>query len=464
MKKWNIGEGLRMPSERELPFLLLMIVGVMEFLFITLESLFSYIGYYLVEDYIIVPCLLFVGIAMTRKLTPFAKRRLLLAAVAAAWFSVVQLVHKVSGMGTHPIGTVFFVYLMMFPFAAVTEDRENLGLKIMGKVLAAASLVLVLDTILLVLDCVPGILEPFVYWDGARLTVFWHPNIVACLLMVGIGFCIAFFFGTDRVWKKILLAVAVVLQFVAMALTNCRTTLLMTCAFLGGIVFFLLYKGGWKRIVLGLVAALVVMAVSFQITSVIFELHNDRLEADIVEQLQEVENPEELDQNFVVDEETGEIQIVAANGQGSLSSDLKTLNGRTGIWKAVLCAIRDNKSIALWGTEYVGLAISPYNAFDVVHAHNSWMEVLMRLGIPGLLTALVFTWIAVRSAWVLVWNRNVEIWKKVIAMMTMCVMVAGFLEPYLFITNVYYHVIDFVFFFCTGYLDIWWKQLRDENM
>ena len=40
-------------------------------------------------------------------------------------------------------------------------------------------------------------------------------------------------------------------------------------------------------------------------------------------------------------------------------------------------------------------------------------------------------------------------------MLTMCVMLAGFLEPYLFITNVYYHVTDFAFFILTGYLDYW---------
>ena len=83
------------------------------------------------------------------------------------------------------------------------------------------------------------------------------------------------------------------------------------------------------------------------------------------------------------------------------------------------------------------------------------MESLMRMGIPGLLLSLAFTAISVWSAARLVLRRDTELWKKIVAMMTMCVMVAGFLEPYLFITNVYYHVTDFVFFFCTGYLDYW---------
>ena len=134
---------------------------------------------------------------------------------------------------------------------------------------------------------------------------------------------------------------------------------------------------------------------------------------------------------------------------------MRTLNGRTLIWGSALKAIRDNKALALWGTEYTGTAISVYNPFEVVHAHNSWMEALMRMGLPGLLMSLVFTAISVWSAAKLLLSQQTVLWKKVAAMMTMCVLVAGFLEPYLFITNVYYHVTDFAFFFLTGYLDLW---------
>lgn len=462
MIKWKNGEGMRALVERERPFFLLLIAGVMEFLFITMESLFSYIGYYLVEDYIIVPCLLFVGIAMTRKLTPMAGKHMRLAAGAVIWFVIVQCVHKLSGMGTHPMGTVFFVYLMAFPFAAVTEDRESRGLDMIGWTFLWASLVLVLDTVLLTLGWLPESLKSVIFWDGTRLHVFWHPNISACLFMVGIGFAASFWFRTKHIGKRVLLALAIGLQFVAMALTNCRTTLLMTCAFFGGIVFFLISRGGWKRFAAGLAAALVVMVVSFRFTGVVFEWHNNRLEAELKTQLQQAESHEEIKGSYVVDEQTGEITIISDNGQGTLTNDLRTLNGRTGIWKAVLCAIRDNKSLALWGTEYVGISISPYNNFDVVHAHNSWMEILMRQGIPGLLIALVFTWIAVRSAWILVWSQKVELGKKIIAMLAVCVLVAGFLEPYLFITNVYYHLTDFIFFLCVGYLDCWRMQLSEK--
>ena len=75
--------------------------------------------------------------------------------------------------------------------------------------------------------------------------------------------------------------------------------------------------------------------------------------------------------------------------------------------------------------------------------------------------SLVFTALSVWSAAKLVLSGKTELWKKIIAMTTMCLLVAGFLEPYLFITNVYYHVTDFMFFFLTGYLDHW-SNLKKE--
>ena len=81
---------------KNLPLLLLLAAGVMEFLFITLESRFTYIGYYLTENYLVVPCLLFLGYVLREKQDSFARRRLLLAAAAVAWFVIVQCIHQLS--------------------------------------------------------------------------------------------------------------------------------------------------------------------------------------------------------------------------------------------------------------------------------------------------------------------------------------------------------------------------------
>lgn len=490
-------------SEKNVPMRLLLAVGILEFLFITLESRFSGIAYYLAETYLVVPCLLMLGYGLRQKQSPFARRRLLLAVVAASWFVIVQSIHKLSGMDNHPMGTVLFVYLMAFPFAALAEDRESAGLRWIGGMFVAASLVLTGYSLLLLLDQVPSGMKSVLYWDGARLHALWHPNINACYFMIGIGFSAAFCVQAKKPLAKALLLAAILAQLFAMALTNCRTTLLLTGALLGGTLFFAIFKGGWKRLLLGLLAAAVVLAGSFKLSGMIFGWNNDRLLVALNASQEETAVPETAAATETLSAETVQTEalpveevptaevptaevpavevpaetaagdevvliedtgiILGDNEQGTLSKDMRSLNGRTQIWEAALNAIRDNKVLALWGTEYVGTVISVYHWFPVVHSHNSWMEVLMRMGLPGLLLALVFTAISVWSAVKLIFRKDTELWKKIIVMMTMCMLAAGFLEPYLFITNVYYHVLDFIFFFCTGYLDLWCSRKREQK-
>mgnify|MGYP003307112957 CR=1 FL=1 len=434
-------------SKKKAMFLLLAAAGVMEFLFITLESLFSGLAYYVTETYLIVPALLFFGYALMDRLPEFSRRRLLLAGAAIAWFVVVQIIHRLSGMDTHPIGTVFFVYLMAFPFASVTEDKESLGLKWIGGMFLTASLVLVAYGGVLLADLVPESLGQFIFWDGARLHVFWHPNISACFFMLGIGFAAAFLVRTKRLLWKLLLLASIILQMALMAMTNCRTTLLLTGAMLGAILFLAILqrfrpklprKSGKRNIqiiLLCLVLVLTILAGFFLVAGKLYQRNNDRLLEEAAVDVLETDNP-----------------------QNSLTEDMRTLNGRIPIWKAAFSAIRDNKRLALFGTEYSGTVISVYNSFEVVHGHNAWVESLLRLGLPGLLLSLAFTALAVASAAKLVLNPGAELWKKILAVLTMCLMATGFLEPYLFITNVYYHVTDFAFFFLTGYLDHWANQ------
>ena len=161
----------------------------------------------------------------------------------------------------------------------------------------------------------------------------------------------------------------------------------------------------------------------------------------------------EAQEDPIIIEDTGIIS--GDNQQGSLMNDLRSLNGRTHIWEATLKAVQNDRSLKLWGTEYSGTIISIYHWFDVDHAHNSWLETLMRMGIPGLVIALVFTALSAWSGAKLLLSQTTPLWQKIAAMLTLCIMATGFLEPYLFITNVYYHVTDFAFFFLTGYLDYW---------
>ena len=60
---------------KKVPMLLLLAVCVIEFLFITQESRFSGLSYYLAENYVIVPCLLLLGWVLNLRNRAAAKRR-----------------------------------------------------------------------------------------------------------------------------------------------------------------------------------------------------------------------------------------------------------------------------------------------------------------------------------------------------------------------------------------------------
>src|SRR5699024_1711599 len=101
--------------------------------------------------------------------------------------------------------------------------------------------------------------------------------------------------------------------------------------------------------------------------------------------------------------------------------------------------------------------------FPVVHGHNSWVEITFRMGLLGLIFALGFTWIGLRSAVTLIFDPKTDMWKKSISMLTLCVMVAGALEPFLFSADISYHFLAFCFFICLGYLAPWYHQRKDSS-
>jgi len=473
-------------SVRNIHLLFLLAAGSVIFVFVPIDCLSPGMGYFLAEKYLAVPCLLFFGSAMTQQLSASAKRNLLLSAIAVLWFAAAQLQHHLAQMGTGSFGVFAVVYLLAFPFAATAEQgARKIGIEWIGKIYIAASLLLVLCGVMLLLDSVPEVLSSCFYLDGGRLTIMWHPNVLACIFMIGIGFSLYFLFQTENKRTKATLAILSVILFCTMALTSSRTTILLTCALLGGTVFFLIWKGKWKSFFSGAAAAIVVIVALFLLSRSLFDMHtqvqiNKLMQQITVQQTtsqQSTEQPESEVRNehqssnnqindsvdLVIDESTGKIQLETESKQHSFWEDLWTLNSRTLIWGAAFQAVRDNPNIRRWGTEYVSLEISYRNIATVGHAHNSWIQILMYLGTPGLLVALAYTAIALFRCVPLLWRQNVELHKKVAALMVLCIMAAGFLEPYLFICDITTLFVNFMFFFLTGYLDCWCRELPGKQ-
>lgn len=372
------------------------------------------------------------------------RRQLLLALLTVIWFYVVRSLHLQLEQTAKTPGVFVCGYALCFLFAAAAGDGERQwGLKGMAALFSAVSIVFSLYAALLVLNRLPDFLADDVYWDGARLGILSHPNICATLLMVGSGLSVGFALSVKQWRLRIPLLLLAVPPLWALSLTNSRTMVILACVQFGAITFFALKKPGWKRTAAAVLAAILVTVSLFAVSRTIFAGNKARLTEQARQQT------------------TGEVRLndqgtlKTENGQGSMSNDLRTLNGRTEIWAAAAEGLRANPRILLIGTEKVGETISPYwQRMDTLHAHNSWVEALYQLGLPGLVSALVLTVLALWNAAVLLRHNN-DLWKSCVAVVMLGLLGCAFLEPYLFTVNIKYHFFDFLFLLCLGYMNQW---------
>lgn len=442
-------------SPRKIQFACLLLLGVAEFLLVTVSPLRPWLGEYMVQSYLVVPALVFLGASLTTELTFSGVRALLAGTIITAWIVLAKCAQQLAWEGPANYSMWWAAYLMAFPFAAVVRDgKTQSGLKLMAIMSVAVSAVMSVCSFLLILDGLPRFLSEAVQWDNeGRLVAMGHPNISGWLFMMGISFTLGFSFLAKKRWCKIALAAAAAVQLAVQSLTNSRTTTLMTCAVVAGVVFFYIYRGGWKRFVLGALAAVMVLGGLFKLSDVIYKKNYERLTAPASVQQEERERSSPSQAN----EDTVE-QLTKRN---SFLHDLKTFTGRTGIWKAAFKALRDEPVLLLRGTEHVSAAIEEGgNPFGVLHSHNSWIEMLVGFGVPGLLLALYFTFLAVRGSLRVLFSWVSSMWQKSVSLLVLCMLVAGILEPFLFTGYLYCQFPMMIFFLCTGYLDQWQEELR----
>lgn len=449
-------------TPEKLQFGCLLALGIMELALVAFGPALSYLPYFVVESFSAIPAFLFLGTVLISRQSAHAKRTLLAGVAAGLWIVLAQVLQRLAGEGPENSNLHWAAYLLAFPFAAV-EQKRGRGLKQMAAMATAAALMLTLYAGLLKLHLLPAALSRHVFWDGPRLLDLWHPNVTACTLMIGIAFCLGCTFRAENNWKKGLLLAAAAAQFAALALTNSRTNILMTCALMAGVVFFEVFRGSWKQLILGGVAVAAVFVGLFMLTDAIYGVNYEQIVAEYLEE-QETESgfpEEETGEKSSPSEEKTEVALPSQSGQGSFLDDMKTLNGRTTIWSSAFRAVRWNPKLMVHGTAYVGDAISAIEGcFPVEHAHNSWMQMLVGFGLPGLLLALYFTFLAVRGAAFVLLRLDTEMWQKCVALLVLCLLMAGFLEPFLFAGNLFYHLINVIFFLCTGYVDLWRAEVR----
>lgn len=435
---------------------------------------FYYFAHDFYEQFLPIPCMLFLGVLHGRKTELKNKKLLILSAAMAVWFLVVWLKQGVDAERVYNIGLFFTVYLFAFPLASLLRDGEKKNaLKIFAGAYLGGAAVLTAGTVLLILDLMPEYFSWAFYWDGARLQAFWHPNMTACFLMIGVVFATAFLSDSKSTLVKAGILVLIVMMLGAMTLTNSRTTIILTGGYLGACLFFVLIKRGKKWFVPGVLAVAIVTVTFFTVAGQLYQANHNRLAKKYIQQQAQMAaehvSEERTETLHAVIEIADSVPMVPAadepdlsgvrlptnSGQGTFKNDIGHLNGRTGIWEAAIRAIQDDRSILIWGVERPGHYVSTYNYFNVAHLHNAWMETLVGMGVVGLLLAVVFTLITAWNCLMILLKHYEDAWKRNVALLALLLMAASLLESYLFYTYTDYHPYNLLFFLCAGYLAHW---------
>ena len=466
----------------------------MVFLFLVLGRKFEHTAFIVYHTAMFDTCLVFcvcTFLQIRKNKTKYPYRSAIMMVIC---FFITMLVQLILGAGSYNYALLPSVYLLALPFAAITQDEaEQKGLKTIALIYISAMLIWVLYTILLMLDCLPPFMRSYVIWEDSRLNVFFHSNTCARGFMMGIALCLGLSTCFSKKITKMFLFLAAALMLAALVLTNSRTAILITCLMLSGIIFFMIFQQNRTRFAFAAVAALATAAILLLFSHSLSQWNSNRLIAQQSASGNAVQQDTSLQVNSQAAEqhsyrvllaktnshrgnevrqtssvsglclstatetvsETAQSSIGHSN-QNSFVTDLPSLNNRTNIWNAALQLIRENPSILIWGTNSTELMIE--NTL-VPHTHNSWLEILLRMGIIGFVLSLFFTVQTIWSSLVLLRHRRTELWKKTISIMMLCLLICSFFEPSLFFSDCSWHFTDFFFFLCLGYMIQWRKGL-----
>ena len=400
----------------------------------------------LVDPILTVLSLTFAGCALLLPKTREARYHLALALAMAAWITFIRYAHvHFFGYEVQGPGLMFSRYLLLYPLAACCRDEQKQrALKICG--LLTLGVVLWLDglTVLLLLDRVPRSMAQDLYWAGARLNVLWHPNVTATMYFMAFTLCIAFCFLTRRKWLQALLLVLAAVQGGFIAMTHGRITMLAAAAYGAGVLLFGVWKQRGKKLWQGALVLLVLVAVLLVGMEGLYKWNNNRLTE------QYLSGQREMGEKLFVDE-NGNIQLTGAD-QKSLGENMKTLNYRTTIWKYAREGLKDWK-LLLFGTVNVAKLLG-----GIPHAHNAYLEILLRWGLPAMLAAVAMTVeVLVCGVYVVLTSRDG--WKISMALMCLAWLPVAMMEKYPFCDN----TLGGLFLLAAGYLLTWALEERKNR-
>lgn len=150
----------------------------------------------------------------------------------------------------------------------------------------------------------------------------------------------------------------------------------------------------------------------------------------------------------------GDLVFLAADRDMTIAVD--NMSGRGMIYSAILQVLREEPKVLLFGNLDLDVAakISEVANYTYQHCHNSFLQVLMLMGLPGLLLVL---WICVKlglSVLKLLFAKDSAMAEKLLALVPVYFLVSSLAESLVFVPwmNLGWSLLNFWFLLISGYI------------
>lgn len=298
----------------------------------------------------------------------------------------------------------------------------------------------------------PGGATLVFYFEDKRLELFGeYPTVCALWFLLAIMLMFYLLFRTKRL--RPLVWVGLVLNYLALSLTFCRNAQLAFSLFVGGLVLVWLLVSSGKlkkltaavRIVALVLAFCAVFAASYKCfsltqgllgrTSELVLSARSAVSAPQIEKPAAVYRAEPL---VMTVQETKKLtaEIQASGAQGRVFTDDRGFNdaGRWDIYKAGLYSIaKDPKRLLIGCISSENMLYTNQILPEIrSHHHNSFLDVLMISGIPGLLLALVMVVVIGMAAVRLAFSVSAKSSERIMALIPPVILACSVVETLIF--------------------------------
>lgn len=313
------------------------------------------------------------------------------------------------------------------------KDRWLMGIMVaFGTVAAFVGLISTYACLRDRLIALPG-MEGTIGITMYRLYAFGrHPNEVGCMLNIGLLCWLTLLFRVRSAWVKMLCVLVLAPICFALSLTVSRTAIAIASLALGGsCLVAVTKKKGWLRWIVGsgLMAAVCAVALYGMMTFIPQLLPSGATDVVIYQ--------EHIEAGMYTQEELDAIQADSEERDGhiwqrDLTDGLGTFSMRTEIWQSGIAYIQQNPRTLLLGNTDGQVARIPYRALDreIYHMHNTYLEILLLAGIPGLIlygfVLICFLWQAAK----LFFSSDTPAWQRVLAATPVALLPCTLMEIY----------------------------------